>query len=439
MLCVSRILSAFTPIIQGNSRAPSLRKVPLKACRQLNITPVWPIHNALQVRSTHEPGGVIEEANITGNRKILSVKWRNGEFASFHSKWLRFNCLCSKCNDHTSKSWIWPAHQVPLELTLKSMTTTDNGEIHVQWNEEEHEGIITKDHLLQHSYSEENRRRLREETKLQFQTDMTLPEVSWLDVEKCEDALYRWLRNISDKGICLLTDVPAEHHYARKVLSKIGSLTGTLYGDIWDVKLHKNIINAAYGRQALLFHTDLAIYEAQPGIQFLHCLKFDDTLEGGETLFVDLYHIAELFRTDYPEDFRILTEVPFTFTRIHYDRADPVHMILRKPLIRLNDDNRIISVTWHEHELGPPLVNELFARAINEFPYKRSVRLRKGDMICFNNRRLAHSRNAFVGKGERHLQGCYVNSDDFKSKLMYLSHKLDNGRPVCHIGNTDWT
>ncbi|XP_069126267.1 gamma-butyrobetaine dioxygenase-like isoform X3 [Argopecten irradians] len=403
MLCVSRILSAFTPIIQGNSRAPSLRKVPLKACRQLNITPVWPIHNALQVRSTHEPGGVIEEANITGNRKILSVKWRNGEFASFHSKWLRFNCLCSKCNDHTSKSWIWPAHQVPLELTLKSMTTTDNGEIHVQWNEEEHEGIITKDHLLQHSYSEENRRRLREETKLQFQTDMTLPEVSWLDVEKCEDALYRWLRNISDKGICLLTDVPAEHHYARKVLSKIGSLTGTLYGDIWDVKLHKNIINAAYGRQALLFHTDLAIYEAQPGIQFLHCLK-----------------------------------------------ADPVHMILRKPLIRLNDDNRIISVTWHEHELGPPLVNEknvddfyrsyqLFARAINEFPYKRSVRLRKGDMICFNNRRLAHSRNAFVGKGERHLQGCYVNSDDFKSKLMYLSHKLDNGRPVCHIGNTDWT
>ncbi|XP_060082047.1 gamma-butyrobetaine dioxygenase-like [Ylistrum balloti] len=181
----------------------------------------------------------------------------------------------------------------------------ENGDIQVQWNEEDHEGILTTEHLLEHSYSKENQRRLRDQAKLQFHSDMTIPVISWKDVQSSEDSLYRWLRNINDQGICLLTDVPTEHHYAR---------------NIWDVKLHKKIINAAYGRQALLFHTDLAIYEAQPGVQFLHCLKFDDSLEGGETLFVDLYHIAKKFREEFPEEFRILTEVPFTFNRIHYDR-----------------------------------------------------------------------------------------------------------------------
>ncbi|XP_069123720.1 gamma-butyrobetaine dioxygenase-like [Argopecten irradians] len=276
------------------------------------------------ISSFHKRSTEIETINVAHEKNALSLKWKNGELASFHSKWLRFNCRCDKCTNQTSSSWIWPAHKVPLDLTLKSVNTSDNGDINIQWNEEEHEGILTKEHLLQHSYSEENRRRLRDETKLQFQTDMTVAELSWRDVQSSEDSLYRWLRYIGDQGICLLTDVPAEHHYIKNVATKIASLTGTLYGEILDVKVLKNVINAAYGRQALLFHTDFGIYEAQPGVQFLHCLKFDDTVLGGETLFVDLYHIAEVFRTDYPEEFRTLTEVPFTFTRIHYARDAPV-------------------------------------------------------------------------------------------------------------------
>ncbi|XP_069107596.1 gamma-butyrobetaine dioxygenase-like [Argopecten irradians] len=401
------------------------------------------------MRNCHNATNAFKNVTVTDDRKILTVTQSDGKLASFHSKWLRFNCQCNKCLDVNTNYRIWPAHEIPLNLTINNAKTIEDGSIHVQWNEEEHEGILTKKHLLQHSYSEENRRRLREETELQFQTDMTIPKISWRDVESSEEYLYRWLRYISDQGICLLTDVPAEHHFARNVLSRIGFLMATFYGELWDVKVEEKMVNSTDGNQALLFHMDQAIYESQPGIQFLHCLKFDDTLEGGETLFVDLYHIAEMFRMDYPEKFRILTEIPVTFRRIHYKRSNPVHMVYRRPLISLNDENRVINITWHEHQFGPPLVKEnnvdefylayqLFARAIKEFPYRRAVRLRKGDMICFNNRRLAHARNAFTGEGERHLQGCYVNSEDFKSKLMYLSLMLDDGRPVCHLGNTDW-
>ena len=44
------------------------------------------------------------------------------------------------------------------------------------------------------------------------------------------------------------------------------------------------------------------------------------------------------------------------------------------------------------------------------------VRLSPGDMAIWNQRRVLHGRNAFEG-GERHMQGAYVNIDDFASRV----------------------
>ncbi|KAK3097000.1 hypothetical protein FSP39_005502 [Pinctada imbricata] len=65
---------------------------------------------------------------------------------------------------------------------------------------------------------------------------------------------------------------------------------------------------------------DLLMYESPPGIQFLHCLEFDPSVEGGETTFTDLYAVAEEFRRTYSEHFIILCRVPLTFERIHATR-----------------------------------------------------------------------------------------------------------------------
>ena len=48
--------------------------------------------------------------------------------------------------------------------------------------------------------------------------------------------------------------------------------------------------------------------------------RFDDCVQGGESRFVDAFHVAETFRRQHPEKFMVLTRVPATFQKIHYDR-----------------------------------------------------------------------------------------------------------------------
>ena len=59
---------------------------------------------------------------------------------------------------------------------------------------------------------------------------------------------------------------------------------------------------------------------------FVYCFtdtsipRFDEKIVGGENEFVDLFHVAETFREQYPEDFDILCKVPAAFETIHYKR-----------------------------------------------------------------------------------------------------------------------
>ena len=41
-----------------------------------------------------------------------------------------------------------------------------------------------------------------------------------------------------------------------------------------------------------------------------------------------------------------------------------------------------------------------------QFPFKT------GDVLCFDNRRILHGRNAFDGTGSRHLRGIYIDRDE---------------------------
>ena len=39
-------------------------------------------------------------------------------------------------------------------------------------------------------------------------------------------------------------------------------------------------INVAYSTVGLDFHMDLIYYESPPGLQFLHCLRYDERMHG---------------------------------------------------------------------------------------------------------------------------------------------------------------
>ena len=106
----------------------------------------------------------------------------------------------------------------------------------------------------------------------------------------------------------------------RLVAELVGPIQRNVYGDTWDVLADPKPINAAYSTAGLDFHMDLMYYESPPGIQIMLCMRFDDCVIGGESVFVDAWHVAETLKATYPNYFDTLTRVPATFQNIDVDR-----------------------------------------------------------------------------------------------------------------------
>jgi hypothetical protein len=69
--------------------------------------------------------------------------------------------------------------------------------------------------------------------------------------------------------------------------------------------------------------------------------RFDTTISGGESIFLDSFEVAEQFREQFPRQFQVLTQTPATFQKLHIDRSRPVLMTYQKPHIVLNHRNKV--------------------------------------------------------------------------------------------------
>jgi hypothetical protein len=56
----------------------------------------------------------------------------------------------------------------------------------------------------------------------------------------------------------------------------------------------KDPINIAYSNAGLDLHMDLAYLESPPGLQLLHCLQFDEDIQGGLSQLLDGFRVAEV-------------------------------------------------------------------------------------------------------------------------------------------------
>ena len=231
---------------------------------------------------------------------------------------------------------------------------------------------------------------------------------------------------------------------------------------MFDVRCEDDAINAAYTELELPPHMDLPYYESPPGVQILHCIQFDDCVEGGDSVFVDAIAAAEELRLRFPEHFDTLARVPATFQKDHSARPEPARMFYRRPHIDLHREQTVglpspsspsssacapgsLSVPIKGVYWSPPFEGTLrcapedcgayyaayaaFSEIINGaaasgendgnagVPSLRA-RLGPGDAVVFNQRRMLHGRDSFERNGgQRHLQGTYVSLDHFLNRL----------------------
>ncbi|OWF37532.1 uncharacterized protein LOC110467301 [Mizuhopecten yessoensis] len=393
----------------------------------------------------------VQQVQVVDEGKKLNVTWDDGKSFDFHSIWLRFQCPCPVCREESSGLFRTRPADIPLGLKIEDAVKTDTGDVKVQWKEEQHHGHFSQDFLQQHIYSKEHLQAKKEVSKPVYNTNKTIEMLSWKDVDNSEEGLYRWLRTLNEDGLAKLSGVPKERDYLEKVIRKIGPIIHTPYGYLFEVATLDDPVNASFTSVALHFHQDLPVYEGQPGIQFLHCLRFDETVKGGVTRFLDMYQVLAKFRVQHPNEFTTLCRVPISI-QLEYDNSDyPVLMSKRRPMIYLDDQREVISVVWHTYMHAPLEVPEedveefynayqLLGRAVEFSEDVIETKLKPGEVIAFNNRRMLHARSAYEegGSGKRHFQGGYLSADDFKSRLLVLAKKVGDTRPAIRIGNNDW-
>jgi len=240
-------------------------------------------------------------------------------------------------------------------------------------------------------------------------------------------ALKDWVHALLTQGVAILTDMADSDQGLTDAANLIGFPRPTFFGAYFDVRLHIDPDNLAYTAKALELHTDVPAEDLPPGVQFLHCRR--NSVDGGESLFVDGAAVAAELRRTHPEDFRLLCETTVPF----YNEHDAYDMRARQRVIELDDHGDIAGVTMSQHMADvfdhdqrfldayyPAFCR--FGRLLQDPRFVMRFRLNAGECIVFDNHRVVHARSAFVAEsGERYLRGTYTDRGELRSRWRKLS------------------
>jgi gamma-butyrobetaine dioxygenase len=357
----------------------------------------------------------------------IRLSWNDADHAEFPFIWLRDNCLCSECRHPEALERT--VDTVELDVEIRPATVNVNGELMVVWKDG-HRSVFSADWLLAHAPGRRpsvaapgpilwTGRSIRD----------ALPEIDLAEIEGGDAGLLRWLSLVRDYGFALVRGVPSHAGAVAELAERIAFVQETNFGRTFQVQSKPDAENLAFTPVKLNAHTDLPNRRGVPGLQFLHCIDFE--AEGGESILVDGYMAATRLKEQDPDSHALLSSVavPYRFQDDHHDIAN------RFPIIGIDVEGSYTELRFNWALAAPldldPQQIRPFYRALKVFgtilrdpELELMIRMRRGDCQVFNNRRVLHGRAAFdPNSGSRHLEGCYIDGDDFMSRLRILERE----------------
>jgi len=384
-------------------------------------------------RRTDYPGTASwsEGATVQIDRFVdrLEVSWENAGAGQAPYVWFRDNCLCPACRH--PQAWERTLDTVALDPDLRPAAVESSVDLTLVWDDG-HRTTFTSDWLREHLPTPAPGAASGEpEPVLWTGADARRApaDVDFPDIMQGDAGLLRLLRLIRDRGFAFVRNVPARAGAVVVLAERIAFVQETNFGRSFSVVSKPDPENLAFTAGRLTPHTDVPNRRALPGLQFLHCIDF--RARGGDSILIDGYLAASRLRHADPEAHDLLTSVP-----IPYRFSDEGHDIInRSPVIGVDDAGRHTEIRFHPAlmaplDLAPDLIRpyyralSAFGRIVRDPDLAFVFRMQPGDCQMFDNRRVLHAREEFdPNSGPRHLEGCYVDRDDFLSRLRVLERR----------------
>lgn len=343
--------------------------------------------------------------------------------------WLRDNCPCSSCMHGATKQRLLDTFSISKDIAIIAHSLDDDV-LKIEWSDG-HKSEYSRDFLGNTTRSEESKAVLRQGlVNIAFwdpQISSNPPTVDYNDTRGKN--IHRVLKTIRKYGFCYVDKTPFDVPDAtERLLKRISFIRETHYGGFYDFTADLASKDTAYTNIALEAHTDNTYFSDPAGLQAFHLLSHTDG-EGGASLLVDGFNVADQLRRTDPKAYEVLSAVnvhahasgnegisiqPYrSFPVLEHDPA--TGDLLR---VRWNSSDRasielpIDQVeTWYD---AARKFDALLKKKENEY----WEQLTPGRVLIFDNWRVLHGRSKFTGK--RRICGGYINRDDWISKFKML-------------------
>ena len=382
-----------------------------------------PAHAA---RYFDEPSDLI--ASLKSDDKKLEIGWEDGHTSTFHTVWLRDNCSCEICGDHSGGHRFFELNMLP--NSLSNSVSIVNGLVQIIWEADGHKTVFDPAWLRAHCFSDQERAKRRHSPVL-WDASITgqVPEVDYELAQTSERELLKLFDDVRTYGICLIRNVPAKVEATEELASLISFVRETHYGRVFEIISTPNPKVIANAPVPLRPHTDENFREPPPGIMIFHSIRASED-GGGSSVMTDGFKLADDFKKQYPEEYELLTRVPIPHRRF----VEDVGLRAEAPVISLDYFGNISQFRLNERTMGPiDLPEELIEPTYDalqkmfELSYDRKYHmhhlLMDGEALVFDNARVLHARTGF--NGNRHVRLTHVGSDEFYSRWRQLRSRLN--------------
>jgi gamma-butyrobetaine dioxygenase len=375
----------------------------------------------------------ISAARVIDKGKAIEVLI-DGKPSRFHAIWLRDNALDAKTRSAVNGQRLITILDIPEDTHVARASLARRGGLTVHFMPEQKKVTFPAPWLEARAYELRPQKgrgwTCPEISRWNSGLQDHVPKASYGDVIASREALGEWLAEVRRYGFALMTNVPTQSGSLCKVAELFGYVRETNYGRWFDVRAEVSPRNLAYTNLGLQAHTDNPYRDPVPTLQILACL--DNTVEGGESIVVDGFKVAERLQQEDPSGFVLLAGY---CARFEYAGSKNVRLRAKRPIIEIGSDGELLAIRFNNRSAAPFVdvpyermeayyaAYRKFAELIEDPAMAVTFKLAPGELFIVDNTRVLHARKAFSGSGTRWLQGCYADKDGLLSTLAAIEEE----------------